>query len=75
MVLRDHNLAAIHDRIDEDHFQISLNLRVIDALQRKVAELEAAVRELRHALAGGDELWPNQQSPGQRSSSRDRSRK
>ena len=73
--MRDHNLTAIHDRIDEEHFQVHLNMKVIDALQRKVAELEAAVRELKYQLAGGDELWLNQPDRKPSCSSPGRSRK
>ena len=43
----NHNLLAIHDRIDEEHFEVRLHTQAIDALQRRVLELEAAVRELR----------------------------
>jgi hypothetical protein len=41
------NIAAIHDRIDEEHFELRLHASAIDALQRRVVLLEAAVRELR----------------------------
>jgi hypothetical protein len=41
------NIAAIHDRIDEEHFEVRLHASAIDALQRRVIILEAAVRELR----------------------------
>lgn len=75
MALRAHNLAAIHDRIDEEHFQVHLNCCALDALQRKVAALEAAVRELRYALAGSDELRPNQENREPSCSSQGRSRK
>lgn len=45
--MRDYNLAAIHDRIDEEHFENRMHAQAIDALQRRVNLLEATVRELR----------------------------
>ena len=42
-----HSIAAIHDRIDEEHFEMRLHASAIAALQQRVCELEAAVRELR----------------------------
>jgi len=45
--MANHNIAAIHDRIDEEHFEMRLHASAIAALQRRVNELEAAVRELR----------------------------
>jgi hypothetical protein len=45
--MRDHNLAAIHDRIDEEHFENHMHDQAIKALQDRVNLLEAAVRELR----------------------------
>ncbi len=47
------NIAAIHDRIDEEHFEVRLHASAIDALQRRVIILEAAVRELRTEAFGG----------------------
>jgi hypothetical protein len=47
------NIAAIHDRIDEEHFELRLHASAIDALQQRVLELEAAVRELRVEAFGG----------------------
>jgi len=41
------NIAAIHDRIDELLFEHRLHASSIEALQRRVVVLEAAVRELR----------------------------
>ena len=41
------NIAALHDRIDEDHFEVRLHASAIDALQQRVNLLEAAIRELR----------------------------
>jgi hypothetical protein len=48
------HIAALHDRIDEEHFEMRLHASAIAALQRRVIELEAAVRELRR-LAFHDE--------------------
>jgi len=46
------NIAAIHDRIDEEHFELRLHASAIDALQRRVNLLEAAVSELRTEAFG-----------------------
>jgi hypothetical protein len=48
--MRDHNLAAIHDRIDEEHFEVRMHDQAISALQERVNLLEAAVRELREVV-------------------------
>ena len=45
--MSSHNIAALHDRIDEEHFEVSLHASAINALQQRVIVLEAAVRELR----------------------------
>jgi hypothetical protein len=45
--MSSHSIAAIHDRIDEEHFELRLHAGAITALQRRVVLLEAAVRELR----------------------------
>ncbi len=51
------HISAIHDRIDEEHFELRLHASAIGALQRRVNELEAAVRELRREAFGAlDEL-------------------
>lgn len=49
------HIAAIHDRIDEEHFEMRLHASAIQALQRKVSLLEAAVRELRRVAYGDEE--------------------
>lgn len=41
------HIVALHDRIDEEHFEMRLHTSAIAALQQRVLELEAAVRELR----------------------------
>lgn len=48
------NIAAIHDRIDEEHFELRLHASAIAALQRRVILLEAAVRETRIEAFGND---------------------
>lgn len=45
--MASHSIAAIHDRIDEEHFELRLHAGAIAALQQRVIILEAAVRELR----------------------------
>ena len=53
--MSSYNIAAIHDRIDEEHFEMRLHASAIQALQQRVLELEAAVRELRRlAFNDGD---------------------
>jgi hypothetical protein len=43
----DRNILAIHDRIDEEHFEIRLLSQAVRTLQERVLLLEAEVRELR----------------------------
>lgn len=43
----DRNILAIHDRIDEEHFEVRLLSQAVRALQERVMLLEAEVRELR----------------------------
>jgi len=43
----DRNILAIHDRIDEEHFDLHLLKGAVRALQERVILLEAQVRELR----------------------------
>lgn len=45
--MSSHNIAALHDRIDEEHFELRVHASAIGALQRRVLLLETAVRELR----------------------------
>lgn len=52
--MSDRNLLAIHDRIDEEHFQVHLHSSAIESLQRKVAQLEAAVGDLRELIFNGE---------------------
>lgn len=46
------HIAALHDRVDEAHFELRLHASAIDALQRRVNLLEAAVSELRTETFG-----------------------
>ena len=48
--MKDYNLAAIHDRIDEEHFEVRMHDQAIKALQDRVNLLEAAVREFREVI-------------------------
>src|SRR5260370_1140273 len=53
---------AIADWIDEEHFEMRLHASAIQALQQRVNQLEAAVRELRTEAFGdraGDVLQRN----------------
>lgn len=45
----DRNILALHDRIDEEHFDVHLLKSAVRALQEQVSLLEAEVRELRRA--------------------------
>ena len=46
------NIAAIHDRIDEEHFELRLHDSAIRALQERVNLLEAAVSQFRQEWFG-----------------------
>ena len=48
------HISALHDRIDEEHFELRLHAGAITALQQRVIVLEAAVRELRLEAFGGE---------------------
>jgi hypothetical protein len=58
----DKNILAIHDRIDEEHFEVRLLSQAVRALQEKVSLLQAEVRELRRENLAeeedGNELQP-----------------
>jgi hypothetical protein len=43
----DRNLLALHDRIDEEHFEVHLLKQAVRSLQERVILLESEVRELR----------------------------
>lgn len=52
--MASHSIAAIHDRIDEEHFELRLHASAIAALQQRIIVLEAAVRELRLKAFGAE---------------------
>jgi predicted RNase H-like nuclease (RuvC/YqgF family) len=54
--MKDYNLAAIHDRIDKEHFEVHMHEQAIQALQRRVNELERTVDHLRRAVFERDEI-------------------
>jgi len=43
----DRNILALHDRIDEEHFDLHLLKGAVRALQERVVLLEGEVRQLR----------------------------
>lgn len=45
--MSDRNILAIHDRIDEEHFEIGLLKQAVRSLQQRVIILESEIRELR----------------------------
>lgn len=45
--MADRNILAIHDRIDEEHFEIGLLKQAVRSLQQRVIILESEIRELR----------------------------
>ena len=45
--MADRNILALHDRIDEEHFETHLLKQAVRALQERVILLESEVRELR----------------------------
>jgi hypothetical protein len=46
-IMVDRNILAIHDRIDEEHFEVRLLSQAVRTLQERVLLLETEVRELR----------------------------
>lgn len=48
--MADRNLLALHDRIDEEHFDTHLLKQAVRALQERVYLLESEIRELRRAV-------------------------
>ena len=50
----DRNILAIHDRIDEEHFELHMLTAAVRSLQQRVIILESEIRELRReALDAG----------------------
>jgi hypothetical protein len=45
--MSDRNILAIHDRVDEEHFEIGLLKQAVRSLQQRVIILESEIRELR----------------------------
>jgi len=60
------HIAAIHDRIDEEHFELRLHSAAISALQRRVILLETAVRELRVEAFGASDWSDGRQRKTER---------
>ena len=52
--MSDRNILAIHDRIDEEHFEIGLLKQAVRSLQQRVIILEAEIRELRREALDGE---------------------
>jgi hypothetical protein len=62
----DRNLLALHDRLDEEHFDLHLLQSAVRALQQRVNLLEAEVRELRRNAFAAEDERNDQQSNGRR---------
>ena len=45
--MSDRNILAIHDRIDEEHFELHMLTAAVRSLQQRVIILESEIRELR----------------------------
>jgi hypothetical protein len=43
----DRNILSLHDRIDEEHFELHLLKAAVRSLQQRVIVLESEIRELR----------------------------
>lgn len=53
--MSDRNILAIHDRIDEEHFELHMLTAAVRSLQQRVIILESQIRALRReALADED---------------------
>ena len=53
--MSDRNILAIHDRIDEEHFEIGLLKQAVRSLQQRVIILESEIRELRREELGRED--------------------
>lgn len=62
----DRNILAIHDRLDEEHFDLHLLKSAVRALQERVMLLEAEVRELRREARAEEEEGNDQHANGRR---------
>jgi hypothetical protein len=56
--MSDHNILAIHDRIDEEHFELGLLKHAVRSLQQRVIILESEVRELRREALSAEDSKP-----------------
>jgi hypothetical protein len=56
--MSDRNILAIHDRIDEEHFEIGLLKQAVRSLQQRVIILESEIRELRRESLADDHPNP-----------------
>ena len=45
--MSDRNILALHDRIDEEHFELHMLTAAVRSLQQRVIILESEIRELR----------------------------
>lgn len=45
--MSDRNILAMHDRIDEEHFELHMLTAAVRSLQQRVIILESQIRELR----------------------------
>ncbi len=54
----DRNLLALHDRIDEEHFEVHLLKQAVRALQERVILLESEIRELRREAFAREDSEP-----------------
>jgi hypothetical protein len=43
----DRNILSLHDRIDEEHFEVHMLKAAVRSLQQRVIILESEIRELR----------------------------
>jgi hypothetical protein len=63
----DRNILSLHDRIDEEHFDLHLLKAAVRALQERVVLLESEVRDLRRAARDQEELsYEPERSNGKR---------
>jgi hypothetical protein len=69
----DRNILSLHDRIDEEHFELHMLKSAVRALQERVNLLEAEVRELRREASDREaaaEVLRDTQAPVRSMSSR-----
>lgn len=64
--MSDRNILAIHDRIDEEHFEIGLLKQAVRSLQQRVIILESEIRELRREQLTQEEDGDPRQRNGRR---------